>query len=815
VAHSHDIGMVGEARMAVPDGTTFTPDGHGGYALMQGKEVLADHLRFDSHGQFTPDSLKALGAHGIHASHTVDVFNTHAEGQVTPQQYLANHHELNAHHVSRELWYDNDTPKPVFDKNELKLWWGGAHNTGIDADGKYTFSVEHMLKGGSYHNGLSAHAKELYEGHHLKMLLSVSHDSQATPIEVPIDADGNVHIDPTTEPGKHLFSTVNGKAHFLGRFAEVAQMTGADTHGTEHVKILATYEGKGLDHLKDTITTHHAVPHNILTGPSSHKVPFVWDPPLPIPLFYRTPLEPMTGLRPPVPLTSPIVAPKPGVPEAVPVPASYPYSYAERVKKYYTDLSSYRNSPASLQKLEQRIKGDKQMSEKYKKVFDRLDLLNRFDKLTDAEKQPFVADYEYYKGRYGEITMEAFVDKERDRMRRQIENIAIEEAKVGEKPFDESFYRESPLVKGIDGAKEVVVCLDDPIGDAVLTVPALDVLSKYLAQNKEQKKLILMTKHPALFASLADQYPGLSIVSPADAPAYFAANPAEKPFVINAHKGFDQYDMLGLKPDEANDPSHVLSVDWGSWQEEEYPEAPGRRVRYNKIPARIARNFEVMLGQKVYDNINGVKNYIERGKNFPQESADIRSKYQIAPDEKVIVISPGSSVTPKEYQPGKWEAVVKGIARKLPNAHVLLLEDPDPKRRARYGAMADRLSQEGIKISRADEGMDKMNTVMSMADYVLTPDTGLGHYAGALGKPAVMLFLSDASLWSTPGALPVRHPVANQIQFSGKGVYGPAWQSGGYGSQKAGTPDEYFVRDGTLLVGASDIDPERIIEKIN
>ena len=40
---------------------------------------------------------------------------------------------------------------------------------------------------------------------------------------------------------------------------------------------------------------------------------------------------------------------------------------------------------------------------------------------------------------------------------------------------------------------------------------------------------------------------------------------------------------------------------------------------------------------------------------------------------------------------------------KFPNAQFLLLDDPNPKRRERYGTMVDALEARGVKISRADE----------------------------------------------------------------------------------------------------------------
>ena len=290
----------GHTAVTLPESLGLHADGHGGFALVEDGKPLVEHLKLDAHGNFDPASIKSLHDHGITEKFGVARTEPMTTATVTANEYLDHHPKLGTH-VSRDMWYDNDTPKPVFDKNELKLWWGGHHNTGLDADGKYTFSVEHMLPGGSYHHGLSANAQELLKEGKLKMLLSLSQGTQAHPVEVPIGADGNVHIDPKSEVGKLFFSTEHGKAHFMGRFAEVAQVTGTKD-ATDHVKILATYEGKGVDKLTDHIKSVKETPY-ITLGRPSHEVPndFIIDPPPIIPIWWRTPLEPVNGRKAPNP----------------------------------------------------------------------------------------------------------------------------------------------------------------------------------------------------------------------------------------------------------------------------------------------------------------------------------------------------------------------------------------------------------------------------------------------------------------------------------------------------------------------------------
>ena len=121
--------------------------------------------------------------------------------------------------------------------------------------------------------------------------------------------------------------------------------------------------------------------------------------------------------------------------------------------------------------------------------------------------------------------------------------------------------------------------------------------------------------------------------------------------------------------------------------------------------------------------------------------------------------------------------------------------------------MVDQLvADKGYKISRVNEGLDKINTIMSLADLVITPDTGLGHYGSALGKPSIMFSLGDPVRWSTTMTKRVMHEKAIESYKLGRGTYEKAW-----GSDK----NEYYVEDDGKKVGASDIDPQRILNKVD
>ena len=293
---SHTVALGANGHLTLPESYTLSPSDNGFQITHEGA-VIADGLSVNADGSFDAESLKELTDKGFLAATTTENITHTAASQISTAEFVARHPEL-GHHVSRDLWFDNDTPKPVFDKNELKLWWGGKDNIGLTPDGKYEFTVDHMTAGGSYHNGLSVKAGELVTEGKMKMLFSLSDDTQTHPIEVPIGPDGRVQIDPNSETGRLLFKTVDGKPQFLGRFAEVAEVTGTDPDGTDHVRILSTYEGKGVTTVPTTITITVPETTTTLATPTDYRV----EPPPIIPIFGRTPLEPVNGVRGPAPI---------------------------------------------------------------------------------------------------------------------------------------------------------------------------------------------------------------------------------------------------------------------------------------------------------------------------------------------------------------------------------------------------------------------------------------------------------------------------------------------------------------------------------
>lgn len=280
--NSHEE-VFGNASFKLPEGVSMVKNPDGTFNVLRGDVVISDHipLHTDASGALDQGSIDRLGKDGILGTSVHNIINGIKEINTTAGDYINNHGGDT--HVSRDGWYGNDTPKPIFDKNELKLWYGGENNNGINADGKYEFNIKHMTSGGSYQGEFSVDAQEKMKDGLLKIAFSLTEGTQSHVFEVPIDIHGNAVIDPNSEVGKLFFSTENGHAVFKGRFAEVVESFGTKD-GVEHIKTLATYEGPGNDSIVDVGPDPKDVAKNTLDIPLGVDMPYF------VPILSRTPL---------------------------------------------------------------------------------------------------------------------------------------------------------------------------------------------------------------------------------------------------------------------------------------------------------------------------------------------------------------------------------------------------------------------------------------------------------------------------------------------------------------------------------------------
>ncbi len=288
-------------EIKIPDGMSLEAQSDGTFDLTAdgSKEAVVSGLKLDASGQLTEDAAASLAKKGIGISSAEAVVHKTEwhPGSMEVDAYIEQHGE-DMHAVSRDMWYDNDTPTytdPLTgktlgsDHNELKLQWGGEGGGGVDASKNYVYNVAEMTKDGSWHDVYSTDAKHLMEEGKLKLLLSFNTETQHQVFEVPVDALGNAVIDPKSDVGRLLFEDVGGRAKFLGRFAEIAEMTHTDEADVDHVRILSTHVGKGVE----TLTGEIPYVASGIESVTALDVPSQVDimPPPVIPIWGRRPLE--------------------------------------------------------------------------------------------------------------------------------------------------------------------------------------------------------------------------------------------------------------------------------------------------------------------------------------------------------------------------------------------------------------------------------------------------------------------------------------------------------------------------------------------
>lgn len=288
MGNMQQLGIGENGLLKYPEGVSILNHSDGTIDILRGDDIVSKNipLTFNPDGTLDADSIARLGEDGIVVNTDHTLIAGTEEVTVPTDEYINNHG--GDHEVNRIGWYDNDTPKPIFDQNELKLQWGGeAGSAGIDANGNYVFDVNNMTSGGSFTDGLSVDAQEQIKNGALSMIFSLTDGTQDHVFELPIGVDGKVIIDPNSEIGKLFFDTENGHAVFKGRFAEVVQSFG-EKEGVEQIKSLATLVGDGNNSIQDIVETVTEESSNIISIPKDMENVMY------IPGYVRSPLEPVS-----------------------------------------------------------------------------------------------------------------------------------------------------------------------------------------------------------------------------------------------------------------------------------------------------------------------------------------------------------------------------------------------------------------------------------------------------------------------------------------------------------------------------------------
>lgn len=392
---------------------------------------------------------------------------------------------------------------------------------------------------------------------------------------------------------------------------------------------------------------------------------------------------------------------------------------------------------------------------------------------------------------------------DKEQIQRQNCNLLLESAKLGDRPFDKEFYDTAPMPHALDQATSIVIVLGDHLGDATLELPVLMSLVKYFELNSlKGKKITIISSYHDLFESLKAVYPKLDIL---DKPKSFHPDPEDKLFCFNLNRKFHDLRALGMEIADGQNPMKVFSRDCQDWIKEVIPIKPGRIKKYDSFPTRIMRNMEILLGQKLYEDIYNIREFIPKEVSFEDQKETLAKKFNLDKNKPLVVLSSGSTTKGKEYVPECWEALITIICERRPDAQVFFIDDTDEGKRVLYGTMIDRLKKDkSYNIRRGTVALREMNTLMHMTNVSVTPDTGLGHYSSMCGTPNVMFSLSNAVFWSGPNTSRVIHPYGRKM------IRNHALVDLSY----KGSEDSFYYGESENKRGASDISPESVASKV-
>lgn len=379
-------------------------------------------------------------------------------------------------------------------------------------------------------------------------------------------------------------------------------------------------------------------------------------------------------------------------------------------------------------------------------------------------------------------------------------NQLLESAKVGDKPFDKKFYETAPMPQALDQATSIVIIMGDHIGDTVLSLPVVTSLDKYLKLNfLEGKKITIISPYRDLFNSLKTIYPELNLIEKVES---FHSNPEDKLFCFNLNRKFHDYSVLGMKEMDGQDPIKVFRHDCQDWIKEVMPIKPGVTKKYDMLPTRIMRNMEILVGQKLYEDIYGIREFIPKENDFEEQKEKLIKKFNFDANKPLITISPASSAQGKEYAPKCWESLISIIYERRPDIQIFFIDDTNQEKRILYGDIANRFKRDNIH--RGSVVFSEMNTLMHMTRVSLTPDTGIGHYASMCGTPNVMFSLSNAVFWSGPNTTRIIHPYGRKM------IRDHALVDLSFKDDE----NSFYYGEPEDKRGASDISPEHIAAKV-
>jgi len=280
-------------------------------------DVLAELQRYQP--AFSTQTLReAIQPQDVRMSITDGITGAHSSGAVHGGTLV------------REYHYDNATS--AFDKNELRLNWGGAGRRGVDSDGNIVYNIKRMFKEDSFYvkggtkisldvgDAVRHGASTSVEPGRLELLLRLDAAHPDQVIRVPIQSDGSIVIPEEVKQAAYRVNAA-GAAEYLGwkasiglvqenngqiSFGEIATDFGSrKLNGATVQDTIAGKEAVVEYHFPKVEQIKEQVVQKVVPAPQSPVEPVV--PPQPVPVDPVVP--PNDDL--PTPVPTPTVTPQP------------------------------------------------------------------------------------------------------------------------------------------------------------------------------------------------------------------------------------------------------------------------------------------------------------------------------------------------------------------------------------------------------------------------------------------------------------------------------------------------------------------------
>lgn len=280
------VGQHGEIQIS-DDHSVVQHDGKIDIVDHDGKPVDGlTNIQADANGKLPDDALKNLRDHGMTVqdiSHK-EIVQTDKTTTSSIQEFMRQPNNGTTQ-VTRDFWYDNNTPR-IFEGNEQGLHLGGVNGNGITDNGTYEYKLA-LTQGNSFHGNQEAQLRDLIVNNKLKVAISADAGSQhqvfMVDAKIVTDASGKpslvADIDPKSAAGS-LYTNENGRMVFHGAYAELVEVSGTDQNGPTHIRPLATHVGDGsansITHTEPSVTIDHPT-YKITTdgyeAPNETRVP--------------------------------------------------------------------------------------------------------------------------------------------------------------------------------------------------------------------------------------------------------------------------------------------------------------------------------------------------------------------------------------------------------------------------------------------------------------------------------------------------------------------------------------------------------------